>query len=84
LFKKYVAPVIGSVKLTSVGPEQITNVLSRSKESGLNGTSRRRVHTVMKNMFKTAVQWRLLESNPIDGVDAPRAEDRQLVIPSAQ
>lgn len=84
LYKKYVAPVIGRVKLTSIGPEQITVVLSRSKESGLNGTSQRRVHTVMKNMFKTAVQWRLLESNPVDGVNAPRAEDRQLVIPSAQ
>jgi len=35
-------------------------------------------------MFKTAVQWRLLEVNPVDGVDAPRAEERQLVIPSAQ
>jgi integrase len=84
LYRKYVAPVISPLKLTSIGPEQITFVLAKSKESGLNGTSRRRVHTVMRNMFKTAVQWRLLEVNPVDGVDAPRAEERQLVIPSAQ
>ena len=38
----------------------------------------------MKNMFKTAVQWRLLETNPVDGVNAPRTEERQLVIPSAE
>ncbi|MCH8911008.1 MAG: tyrosine-type recombinase/integrase [Chloroflexi bacterium] len=84
LYRKYVDPVIGGMKLTSIGPEDITFVLATAKRSGLNGTSLRRVHTTAKNLFKTAVQWRLLSNNPVDGVAAPKISERQLVIPTTE
>ena len=84
LYRKYVDPIIGNTKLTAVGPQEVTFVLARSKEAGLNGTSRRRVHTVMKNMFKTAVDWQLIAINPVARVVAPKAAEPKLVIPTTE
>lgn len=84
LYRKYVDPIIGKTKLSAVGPQEIMFVLARSKEAGLNGTSQRRVHTVMKNMFKTAVDWQLLAINPVARVVAPKAAEPKLFIPTTE
>ena len=45
--------------------------------NGLSPKSVRLVHAVLHRAFKQAVRWRLINVNPADAVDAPRAERKE-------
>jgi integrase len=77
LIHRHIVPVVGSVRLDRLTPLHIQGVYAGMREKGLSERSVQYVHTVLRSALKQAVRWRLLVSNPGDGVDAPRVEKKE-------
>ncbi len=59
---------LGRLELTKVTPVMIQGVIDKiAKDSGASTANK--VRAVLFGMFKQAVRWRLLPSNPVEGVD---------------
>ncbi len=83
--EKSIAPKIGHIPLSKLTPLDIQSFyaweLSEGRANGKGGLSAQTVlhhHRVLKRALSQAVRWRLLLSNPADGVDAPRPEQREM------
>lgn len=81
IVKKNIVPLIGSVLLTKLTPEQISNAytkaLSEGRRDGSGGLSASTVlymHRIIKKALAQAVKWRALTFNPADAVTPPRVE----------
>lgn len=82
---KNIAPLIGSVILSKLKPQQVsaayTDALTSGHRKGRGGLSPRTVHhmhTVLKGALKQAVDWGLLVKNPADSVKAPKVEKTKM------
>jgi integrase len=81
LARKNIVPLLGSVMLVKLRPEQIaaaySEALSAGRSDGSGGLSPRTVHhlhRVLKQALGHAVRWQLLLRNPCDAVDPPKVE----------
>lgn len=74
---RYVLPALGDKRLTSITPWEIQGIYSDMTTAGLSANTVRHAHTVLKNALKQAVAWRLLQSNPADSVELPKADRTQ-------
>lgn len=72
---------IGSTKLSKVSPLQITEFLNSLKCDGARldgkpgGLSPRTIehhYSLLHAVFQTAVEWKMLKENPVDGVKKPK------------
>ena len=82
---KNIAPLIGSVILAKLKPQQLsaayTEALASGHRKGGGGLAPRTVHhmhTVLKGALKQAVDWGLLVKNPADSVKAPKVEKTKM------
>jgi integrase len=80
LARKNIAPLLGSVVLTQLRPALISaaysKALTQGRRDGGGGLSPQTVthmHRVLKQALGQAVKWELLNRNPVDAVDPPRA-----------
>jgi integrase len=83
--EKNIAPKLGHIPLSKLTPLDIQGFyaweLSSGRKNGKGGLSAQTVlhhHRVLKRALSQAVKWRLVVSNPADGVDAPRPEQREM------
>lgn len=83
--KKNLVPLLGAITLTKLRPMQIaaayTKALAGGRRDGKGGLSPRTVHhmhRVLKQALAYAVRWQLLIRNPVDAVDAPKVERRDM------
>ncbi|MEC0093433.1 site-specific integrase [Paenibacillus macquariensis] len=83
---KRILPVIGHLRLDQVKPLHIASLLSDlgkegSRQDGKEGTlssgTVQYVYRVMKNIFSRAVEWRVIKSNPVSGVKAPKVVHKE-------
>jgi integrase len=81
IVRKNLVPLIGSVVLTRLQPDQISTAyskaLSTGRRNGKGGLSPRTVHhmhRILKQALRQAVRWLLLYRNPADSVDPPKVE----------
>ncbi len=79
--RKNLAPLLGQTVLRRLRPEQIAasyaKALKSGRRDGTGGLSPRTVHhmhRILKQALATALRWRVLPYNPVDGVDAPKVE----------
>ena len=79
--RKNIAPLIGSVVLTKLRPEQISAAYSKAlvsgRRDGSGGLAPRTVHhmhRILRQALQQAVKWRILARNPADAVGAPKVE----------
>jgi integrase len=80
LARKNIVPLLGSVVLTQLRPALISTAYSKAlthgRRDGTGGLSPQTVthmHRVLKQALGQAVKWELLNRNPVDAVDPPRA-----------
>jgi integrase len=80
LARKNIAPLLGSVVLTQLRPALISaaysEALSHGRRDGKGGLSPQTVthmHRVLKQAIGQAVKWEMLNRNPVDAVDPPKA-----------
>ena len=62
-YKKYIQPVIGSLKLAKVAPTHITDIMTSVKN--LSNSSRQKAIAIMVPMFKLAIDEELITFSPI-------------------
>lgn len=76
--EKYIIPVLGAVRLQKLTPlevQEFVNSLSKSKDQGGKGLSPKYVkdiHGVLHKALDTAIQMKLLASNPADNCSLPK------------
>lgn len=81
LARKNVVPLLGSVVLTKLRPEQISQAYAKAlvsgRRNGSGGLSPRTVHhmhRILRQALSQAVKWRALARNSADAVDPPKTE----------
>ena len=74
----HVLPVIGSTKLAKLSPLHVEAVLAEAEAKRLSARTRLHIHRCLFGALKQAVRWRLIPSNPAEGVAVPRARSRQI------
>ena len=79
--RKNLVPLLGQTILAKLRPDQIAagygKALKSGRRDGSGGLSPRTVHhmhRVLKQALATAVRWRMLSHNPVEGVDPPKVE----------
>lgn len=86
----YVLPHIGATKLQDLSALALERVLNGVKDSGghnrktkaarpLSAKTVRHIAGLLHVAFETAIRWKLLKSNPVDGVQLPKVRKREAV-----
>lgn len=76
----YVRPTLGALPLKRLTGLHIQELYNDLAEDTLGPGTIRRVHTALGSSLKQAVIWRVLDVNPIAGVDLPRSGKRSFVV----
>jgi integrase len=81
-----IIPYIGAMKLAKLRPIHVQNLYAEALKSGRannrGGLSARTVlhhHRILSQALKQAVKWQLLPNNPLDAVDPPKAERKEML-----
>ncbi len=83
---KRVVPHIGHLKLEDIKPMHLVDLMDSlanggridGREGKLSTGTVHYIHRAVRNVFSRAVEWRLIQSNPMDGVKKPKLETRDL------
>ncbi len=85
IVEKNVGPLLGSVILSKLKPQQIADAyataLASGRRDGKGGLAPRTVHhmhRVLKQALKQGVKWQVMIHNPADAVDPPKVERRRM------
>jgi integrase len=74
LFRRYIAPAIGSQRIDKVQPLDIQRMVNRLVERELSGRTVQYSLTVCRSMFQQAIRWRILQWNPAEGIKPPKSK----------
>lgn len=69
---KHIIPVIGNIKLDSIKPDDIDNLIKTMADNGLSVTSQRYVLATLRIALNTAVKRRILSFNVMTCIDFPK------------
>lgn len=74
---KHFKPTLGGVELVELErrPELIEKYVTAKLREGLSPKTARNHLTLLGRMFRVAIRWRLVRSNPVEMIDAPKADD---------
>jgi integrase len=77
--EKHLKPVLGTVDLVDLErrPELVEAYVTKKLGEGLSPKTIRNHLTLLGRMFRVAMRWRLVASNPVEMIDPPRAEDAE-------
>lgn len=84
--KNHISPALGHKKLDDIKPMHIVTMLDNLSKPGarkdgrdepLSGRTIQYIFAVMQNLFSQAVGWRLIKTNPIQGIKKPKAEKKK-------
>ncbi|TGV31221.1 site-specific integrase, partial [Mesorhizobium sp. M00.F.Ca.ET.186.01.1.1] len=79
-FKNHILPFFGHLRLDQVKTIQIVDFFDqlRGKHSkNLSGTTKRYIYRVLNDIFARAVEWKVIKSNPIEGVKKPEIDTKE-------
>jgi len=77
LVRLHIKPDLGSIKLTSLRPEQVQALYAQKMQSGLSRRTVQYIHAVLHASLEQAVRWGLVGRNITDAVDKPSPAKRQ-------
>lgn len=73
VIKKYIKPEIGKLKLKSLGPAKLQELVNELPDMGLAKHTVEIIVTVLKGALKKAVYpWQLIKSNPMQYIEMPK------------
>lgn len=79
-WERHIEPSLGSRRLSRLTGLHIETMLQDLLAAGVSVRSVRYARTVLGMACKQAVRWGLLLRSPVEGVDAPRREPRELEV----
>lgn len=86
--KTRILPVFGHMKLEDIKPLHIVDFIEKlnrdggrmdNKSGGLSSGSVQMAHRILKNIFTRAVKWKVIKSNPMEGVDKPKVIYKEII-----
>lgn len=80
----HVIPLIGSRKIGTIKPSDVSSVLLAMKDKGLSPSYQHQAHKAISHVFKMAIADDLVSSNPTRSVPAPRGAVRTRVVPDRE
>lgn len=80
VLNRYVRPVIGNHKLSSVRPMNVQALYSDMQQRGLSARVVHYTHAVLNSALKQAVRWTLLAVNPAELVELPKVERKEMQV----
>lgn len=78
IIRVQLAPRIGHIPLTRLRAQDVQRMESDMLSEGLSSKTVRNAHGVLHRALERAVKWHQLPANPLDGVDLPRREPREM------
>src|SRR5215204_153704 len=78
LVRLHIKPVLGRIKLATLGPAHVQALYRAKLDQGLSPTTVHRIHEVLHTALKRAVRWRLVRRNPCDVVIVPRRSKSEI------
>ncbi len=80
---RHILPAIGRHRLDKLRPAHLVELYNAKAAEGLSGSSVRHIHAVIRRALNVAVRWQLIAVNPATLVDAPKAEQHEVIPLSA-
>ena len=74
----HIAPFFGAMALSEVRLASVQEFIKALLGKGLSPKTIGNVIVILKEMFKHAVQWGHLDANPVQYVERPRGEDKEM------
>src|SRR6267142_237424 len=74
----HIAPFFGAMALSDVRLASVEEFIKALLGKGLSPKTIGNVIVILKEMFKHAVQWGHLDANPVQYVERPRGEDKEM------
>ncbi|WP_413363117.1 tyrosine-type recombinase/integrase [Lysinibacillus sp. 3P01SB] len=68
---------LGSYKLSKIKTFHIVECFKKWKENDGNGSTSSGKHTVLKSIFTKAMEWKLINENPMQGIKSPRVQRKK-------
>jgi integrase len=69
----HVVPALGACELRALKPRDIQALYAAKVTGGMSPTSALHLHSVLHRAMRHAERWGILDANPVDAVEAPRA-----------
>lgn len=76
---KYVAP-IDSIPLQQIESEDLQDVINDLKEAGYSASTQKKTMNLLKSAFRFAVEKRILPFSPVEYLNSPTVEQREVKI----
>lgn len=81
LIRFHIIPALGEYKLSDITPEDIQNFYNTLKlKSALCGGNILKIHTLINEALRKAVNWGLIKTNPAALVERPKADTKEMKI----
>jgi integrase len=80
LFRKYIQPKLGKMRLQEIQPAHIKQFYLAKKEEGAGARTVQLIHGMLYGVMKQAVKEGLLGRNPVEAVERPKVEQREMQI----
>jgi integrase len=74
----HVGPFFGAMQLAEVSLASVQEFIKTLLGKGLSAKTIGNVIVILKEMFKHAVQWEYLDADPVQYVERPRGEDKEM------
>ncbi|QDH19794.1 tyrosine-type recombinase/integrase [Saccharibacillus brassicae] len=79
LVTKHVIPVLGSIELSKMRPEQIQGLYNKlTRDKNLSDENIQKVHTLINDSLKKTERWGLIQKNPAALVDRPKSARKEI------
>jgi site-specific recombinase XerD len=69
LFKQHIEPRFGSCKLSNISEQSASDFLSKLVANGMSANRANKAHTVFSTLFKMALKFHYVGSNPLNSVE---------------
>lgn len=82
--KNHILPAFGNKKMDDIKPFHIVKFISdlqrpeTSKKGPLSSSTIIYIYNVLRNIFKTATDWKIISKNPMDGIKKPKKEKQEV------
>jgi integrase len=80
ILAKHVVPRLGDYRVGEVTPEVVADFRAQLESAGVGRHAVRVSMVVLQAMFKQAIRWRWIESNPVKAVEKPSGKRERAVV----
>lgn len=84
LIDTHIAPALGAMKLSKVGPADLAQLYRRLGDAGLSPATVRKVHYLLSGAFRLGMDWEWIDRNPAARAKKPVLHRQEVRAPSPE